>query len=240
MGKFPRHVSTLHQVLEMQVIVVGAGKLAAEFLESHELDDSFQVETWSGGRSVDIESIVVHAGSGRELAAVMHFCQVTASPLLELSTGSELSVTSNSFPVVVCPNANILMLKFMYMLKASGHLFRGYKVGLVESHQAAKSSVPGTAVNMAQSVGLSAGDIHSVRSPDVQRSRLRIPEDQLPRHAYHQIRIEDEACSLQLESRVYGQSPYAAGISRIVETIRSRDLENRRYSVMELVQNGWL
>ncbi|MFP3617023.1 dihydrodipicolinate reductase, partial [Paraburkholderia sp. SIMBA_050] len=41
-------------------------------------------------RRIDAQSIVVHAGSGRELPAAIAFCQATGSPLVELSTGSDL------------------------------------------------------------------------------------------------------------------------------------------------------
>ncbi|MBJ9594191.1 dihydrodipicolinate reductase C-terminal domain-containing protein [Burkholderia seminalis] len=240
----------------MQVIVVGTGKLAHELLDAHTLDPAIcRVLPWadstrtaprgtdvrrSDARRTDARSIVVHAGSGRELPAAIAFCRATASPLIELSTGSDLETASHDFPVVLCPNTNILMLKFMSMLETSGHLFRGCEISLTESHQAAKTSVPGTAVGIAQSLGVPAEDIRSVRDPDVQRGEFGIPDDQLGRHAVHRIHIDDGACSLRLESRVYGATPYADGVSRIVEAVLQQDLENRRYSIVEFIRNGWL
>jgi 4-hydroxy-tetrahydrodipicolinate reductase len=217
----------INKVSQMQTFVVGSGKLASELLSPHTLGDTYQVKAWSEKGQIDVKSIVVHAGSGRELAAVAAFCRKTASPLIELSTGSDIETAVHDFPVVLCPNTNILMLKFMSMLETSGHLFRGYKISLVESHQATKTSVPGTAANLARAIGLMIGDIRSVRDPSVQRGELHIPNDALARHAYHQIRIEDGACGLQLESCVYGPSPYAEGVSRIIAAVRSRDLEHR-------------
>ncbi|WP_109039235.1 dihydrodipicolinate reductase C-terminal domain-containing protein [Azospira sp. I13] len=223
----------------MQVVIVGTGKLASELLASHQLGHPFQVVPW--GRQAEGErAIVVHAGSGRELEAVADFCRATASPLIELSTGSALEREAPEFPVVLCPNTNILMLKFMAMLEASGHLFRGYQVELLESHQASKSSVPGTAVAMAASLGLAPGAIRSVRDPLVQQGELGIATADLPRHAFHRIRIDDGVCQVQLETRVQGDTPYAAGVSRIVEAVAGHALENRLYPVMELVQAGWL
>ena len=223
----------------MQVVIVGTGKLASELLASHQLGHPFQVVPW--GRQAEGEpAIVVHAGSGRELEAVAAFCRATASPLIELSTGSALEREAPEFPVLLCPNTNILMLKFMAMLEASGHLFRGYQVELLESHQASKSSVPGTAVAMAESLGLAPGAIRSVRDPRVQREELGIPEADLPRHAFHRLRIDDGVCQVQLETRVQGDAPYAAGVSRIVEAVAGHALENRLYSVMELIRAGWL
>ncbi|QVN21240.1 dihydrodipicolinate reductase [Burkholderia pyrrocinia] len=235
----------------MQVLVVGTGKLANELLGAHKLDPATcRVMSWSDSartdarrsdaRRSDARSIVVHAGSGRELPAVVAFCEATASPLVELSTGSDLETGSHDFPVVLCPNTNILMLKFMSMLETSGYLFRDCEISLTESHQAGKTSVPGTAVGIGQSLGLRPEEIRSVRDPDLQRSEFAIPDDQLGRHAVHRIRIDDGACSLQFESRVYGATPYADGVSRIVEAVRQHDLEHRRYSIVEFIRNGWL
>ena len=83
-------------------------------------------------------------------------------------------------------------------------------------------------------------DIRSVRDPDVQRSEFAVADDQLGRHAIHRIRIDDGACSLQFESRVVGATPYADGVSRIVDAVRLHDLEHRRYSIVEFIRNGWL
>ncbi|MGP8471067.1 dihydrodipicolinate reductase [Burkholderia sp. PR2] len=225
----------------MQVLVVGTGKLATELLGSHRLAPATcRVMAWSDPARGNVRSIVVHAGSGRELPAAIEFCRATGSPLVELSTGSDLETGSHDFPVVLCPNTNILMLKFMSMLETSGHLFRDCHISVTESHQASKTSVPGTAVGVAQSLGVPAQDIHSVRDPAEQRDALQIPDDQLGRHAFHRIRIEDGACSLQFESRVYGASPYADGVSRIIEAVRQQELEPRRYSIVEFIHNGWL
>ncbi|WP_179402329.1 dihydrodipicolinate reductase C-terminal domain-containing protein [Burkholderia guangdongensis] len=224
----------------MQVIVVGSGKLATELLDSIEPGDAFDLMPWSGKKPAGERSIVVHAGSGRELSEVVAFCRATASTLVELSTGSAIEGARPDFPVVLCPNTNILMLKFMHMLETSGHLFRGYGISVVESHQASKTSVPGTAVDIARSLGLADDEIRSVRNPDVQREQLGIPDDQLARHAFHRIRIEDGAGSIEMDTRVYGASPYADGVSRIVDAVCRHDLEPRIHSVMELVANGWV
>ncbi len=223
----------------MQVVIVGTGKLASELLASHQLGHPFQVVPW-GRQAEDAPAIVVHAGSGRELEAVAAFCRATASPLIELSTGSALEREAPEFPVLLCPNTNILMLKFMAMLEASGYFFRGYEMELVESHQASKSSVPGTAVNLAASVGLGPEAIRSVRDPREQREELGIPEADLPRHAFHRLSISDGACSLRLETRVQGEAPYAAGVSRIVEAVHGKALEKRLYPIMEFINRGWL
>jgi hypothetical protein len=224
----------------MQVFIAGTGKLATELLSGLQLDAAFQLTAWSQrGPSLD-RAIVVHAGSGRELADIAAFCTATHSPLIELSTGSAIEATPHAFPVVLCPNTNILMLKFMAMLAQCGPLFSGYKVQLTESHQASKTSVPGTAVDIAQALGLKADDIVSVRDVAVQRAQLQIPEAALGRHAYHRVRIDDGACHIQLETRVTGDAPYAQGVAQIVAAVAAHGLADRVYPVMDFIRQGWL
>lgn len=224
----------------MQIIIVGTGKLATELLGSLELDPICQVISWADKDQSTEKCIVIHAGSGRELPELLAYCLRTHSVLVELATGSQIQAASHEFPVVLCPNTNILMLKFMSMLAQSGPLFSGYQIRLTESHQEQKTSAPGTAVSMAHSLGLKGGDILSVRDPHAQKTVLQIPAEHLARHAYHQIVIEDAVCSVTLEARVYGASPYADGVARIIAAICSNALENRLYNISEFVEKGWV
>jgi len=222
------------------VIVVGTGKLARELLNELPRVSSTEVIAWSDAAKTERSSVVVHAGSGRELEDVIAYCQKTGSTLVELATGSVIENREVNFPAVVCPNTNILMLKFLAMLAASGHHFKNYKVRVIESHQAGKASVPGTAVALAQSLGLPSEKIISIRDPREQREALQIPVEYLSRHAYHRVEIEDHVGSIALETRVFGPAPYADGLAQIISALRSNKLENRRYNIMELIENGWV
>jgi hypothetical protein len=93
---------------------------------------------------------------------------------------------------------------------------------------------------MADALGLAAQDVISVRDPREQQGALRIPPEHLDRHAVHVVSIEDGACSLSLETRVYGSSPYADGVARIVSAVHAHPLENRIHSVAEFVERGWV
>jgi 4-hydroxy-tetrahydrodipicolinate reductase len=203
---------------DMEVLVVGAGKLANELLDAlaGDSDSSDGVRVWPNVAEIEGSAIVVHAGSGRELDEVISYCRRTRSILVELATGSAILNRELQFPVVLCPNTNILMLKFMAMLAKGAHLFKDYKIELVESHQADKSSMPGTAVSLAQSLGVPSEDILSVRDPIEQREVLKIPPEHIARHAYHRIAIEDKLSSIILETRVFGPAPYAEGVARII------------------------
>jgi len=224
----------------MQILIVGTGKLARELLGSLNIGDGDELLPWADRNLDAAPAIVVHAGSGREIAAVMDYCSARHAPLLELATGSALESITPAFPLILCPNTNILMLKFMSMLEKSAALFRNERITLTESHQAQKTSAPGTALRMAQALGLPEGALHSVRDAARQRSEFHIPAEHLARHAFHQIVIEDSSCSLKFETRVYGDSPYADGVAKILAAVSRHDLEDRGYSIMEFIDRGWL
>ena len=228
----------------MTIIIAGSGKLATELLNVLPGLVSDEVLAWAEAAKAETPCVVVHAGSGRELESIVSYCGRTGSPLIELATGSTIADHKTDFPVpvpvVLCPNTNILMLKFMAMLAASGHHFKDYTVRVTESHQADKSSVPGTAVNMAASLGLPGDRIRSIRDPRVQEETLNIPHEFLSRHAYHRIEIEDPVTSLCFETRVLGRAPYAEGVAKIISAVRSHPLENTRYSIMDFIEKGWL
>lgn len=224
----------------MHVFIAGAGKLATELLDKLAQGKQFTISSWSGVPEAGARAIVVHAGSGREIGEIYSFCQRTSSVLVELATGSSIEDLPPAFPVVLCPNTNILMLKFMCMLERSGALFTGSQISITESHQASKASVPGTAVAMAKALGLAASEVTSVRSTSQQATDLNIPSEHLARHAFHRIRIHDGSCAITMETRVYGDSPYASGVQQIIAAIQQRQLQNRMYSINEFIENGWV
>lgn len=224
----------------MQVFIAGTGKLATELLHKLNSNNGYNVSPWSGKAITEGRAIVVHAGSGREINSISSFCGRTSSVLVELATGSALEASNPNFPIVLCPNTNILMLKFLCMLERSGSLFKGSEIQVIESHQSSKTSVPGTAVAMANSLGASASEITSVRNASQQIEDFGIPQEHLARHAFHRIQIHDGTCSIAMETRVYGGSPYASGVQQIIAAIQQRALQARAYSINEFIENGWV
>lgn len=226
---------------QYQVLVVGNGKLAREILDNLKTDSVSNVISWNDKSSLDKSPvIVVHAGSGRELGDAISFCSVKKSLLIELSTSSRLKTEEIAFPAVVCPNVNILILRFMLMIKKCGHLLKSHKITILESHQSSKTSKPGTAMNLAASLGVRDDEIQSVRDPDVQERELGIPSEHLARHAYHRIEIAEENAALKFEAKVLGQSAYAGGLGKIIEGVSGKILEPRVYDVLEMVEYGWV
>ena len=225
----------------LQVLIVGSGKLAGELLENLKSSRIDRVLPWSR-RDASWKgcTVVVHAGSGREIENVLSFCSSQHLLLVELSTANNLENTNPTFPIVICPNTNILMLKFMAMLQSQGHLFSEYDKELLESHQSNKKSAPGTAISIARSLGLPEEGIISVRDPLIQERQIGVPPEYLSRHAYHKVSITDGNVGIVLETKVFGPAPYAAGLARILEGISKRDLEPGKHDIVKLIENGWI
>nr|WP_313407596.1 hypothetical protein [Pseudomonas sp.] len=171
-----------------QLILVGKGKLATEVWSDIELPGSLVKLFWGDADVCHEKSIVIHAGSGREMPKLIEFCIGTESIIIELSAGSVLEGKQYPFPVVVCHNTNLLMLKFLQMLSMNGHMFSDNYIAVLESHQSTKKSAPGTALHIAKSLGLKNEDIKSVRDKELQISLGAYGQPRAPRaspHYYH-------------------------------------------------------
>lgn len=224
-----------------RILVVGSGRLASELLENLGNHGAFVVLPWA---SKDLgfhgRTFVVHAGSGRERDEVISYCSRNALVLVELATSEELGGSSVDFPVVVCSNNNILILKFLAMLRTCGHHLAEYTTEILESHQASKVTKPGTAISLARYLSTDPDSITSVRDPEIQRRLLQIPPEHLARHAYHRIHFSDGNAEITLETRVHGPAPYSAGLGQILRGLQNRSLEPKIYDVVDLVADGWI
>jgi hypothetical protein len=218
------------------IIIVGHGKLATELLNGLNGPAISRVIPWTGQNTPQSDRyMVVHAGSGRELSDVIEFCAATASTLLDLSTGESRFPATVTFPVVICPNVNMQMLSFMAMVKQSAKYFQGQDIEITESHQASKSTSPGTAVHLAKSLGVPESRIRSVRDPKEQNEVLQIPSSFLDRHAYHEIVIKNPEVSIRLETKVLGKSAYASGLARVVEIVAKSNSVPGYHDIVDLL-----
>lgn len=226
---------------KIKIFVAGSGKLANAILSSGLSFQSCEILKWDTRyQTLDEKAIVVHAGSGRQLKECMEFCARTKSIFIELSTGLETETLQSDFPLIICPNTSILVLKTLNMLKANGRSFENYSISITESHQSTKKTEPGTAYAFANSLKFPVDKIVSVRNPEIQQNEVGIPEEYLEKHAYHKISISDGSDELTLETKVLGHDSYAKGVKLIIETALINNLENKRYTVLELIEKNML
>jgi 4-hydroxy-tetrahydrodipicolinate reductase len=223
-------------VKKRKIFIVGSGKLANSILASNLSFSSCEVIKWENQyQALNDNSIIVHAGSGRQLNECLEFCSRTKSTFIELSTGLKSELLTPDFPLIICPNTSILLIKTLRMMELFGSSFENYDISIIESHQSTKSTEPGTAFNFANSLKVPRERIISVRDPQIQQNEIGIPQVFLSRHAYHKIVIKDNDDELTIETKVLGHDSYTKGVGKIIATCISHNLENKRYTVLDLV-----
>ncbi|GAA4786710.1 hypothetical protein GCM10023231_13450 [Olivibacter ginsenosidimutans] len=60
------------------------------------------------------------------------------------------------------------------------------------------------------------------------------------RHAYNKIVIKDKDDEVTIKTKVLGHDSYVNGVRSIIETCINHKLENRKYTVLDLIDEGIL
>ena len=225
----------------MRIFVVGSGKLANAILTSDLLVQSYEIVKWeSQYQALNEKAIIVHAGSGRQLKECFEFCDRTKTVFIELSTGLETETMKSDFPLIISPNTSILVLKTLNMIKVNGRYFENYEISITESHQSTKKTEPGTAYSFANSLKFPLDKIISIRDLGIQQNTIGIPKEYIDKHAYHKIVIKDGSDEVTIETKVLGHDSYANGVNMIIEAVLKNSLENKRYTILDLIDNDML
>ncbi len=186
----------------------------------------------------DISRIVlIHVGSGRQFPDVLAFCQQHHTPLVQCATGIDYPENlfhDLDFTFVDAPNLSIPIIKLLYMLEQMGSLFREYDIAITESHQRAKTSLPGTALEIARLLRVNTQHIRSIRDEQIQESQLYIPPEHANQHALHVIEIAGDGCKITLRTEIYGLESYLIGLVKILQGIEK--LSAGRYKLTDLVR----
>lgn len=217
------------------IIIVGSGKLSESITKRlPEYIRSCSIDYWENNEQYPSDNkVIIHIGSGREFDEVISYCRKNKTPLIQGATDITGNYSDADFTYIDAPNLNILMLKFMHMIKRYGDQFSNERISITESHQESKKSLPGTAIEFAKSLGVDSREIKSVRDPEVQKKQYGIPEEHLNLHAFHEINIGDECTSINIKTLVRGHESYAAGLAAVINALDN--LENRYYHIMDLI-----
>jgi len=224
------------QKMIRNIIIAGNGKLSSSLMKNlPEYISNSKVDHWSNNVNYPNDNkVIVHIGSGRQFDDILNFCKKTKTPLIQGSTDITGNFNNVDFTYIDAPNFNLLMLKFMHMIKQYGFHFQDNKISITESHQESKTSLPGTAYELAKSLGLDSEKIKSIRDSHVQEKQYGIPKEHLQLHAFHEINIGDESTSINIKTLVKGHESYAAGIAAIINVLDS--LKNKYYHIMDLIE----
>ncbi|CAL0315343.1 unnamed protein product [Lupinus luteus] len=126
--------------------------------------------------------------------------------------------------------------------------FSGYSLQVLESHQASKADVSGTAkavISCFNKLGVSFNmdEIQLIRDPKEQLEMVGVPEEHLSGHAFHMYHLTspDETVSFEFQHNVCGRSIYAEGTVDaalfLAKKIESRD-QKRIYNMIDVLREG--
>ncbi len=235
------------------VIIVGNGHLAKCFFDNienisrekyniHLIPISFNTLIQTEKKDPLIVSnkslnMLLHIGSGRQLEESITFCQKYQIPLIQGASGIKSQLPNMlNFPYIEAPNLSVPIIKFMTMLRKSGYLFKNSTIQITESHQKTKNTVPETAIHLANFLSIKKTNIKSIRDPQIQKKKYKIPDKFLTGHAYHEIAITEKGGSLKLSTSVWGRDTYIYGVLEINKI--KYILKNKKYHIADLVDQG--
>ncbi|OIW04617.1 hypothetical protein TanjilG_30515 [Lupinus angustifolius] len=126
--------------------------------------------------------------------------------------------------------------------------FSGYSLQVLESHQASKADVSGTAkavISCFNKLGVSFNmdEIQLTRDPKEQLEMVGVPEEHLSGHAFHMYHLTspDETVSFEFQHNVCGRSIYAEGTVDaalfLAKKIESKD-QKRIYNMIDVLREG--
>lgn len=126
--------------------------------------------------------------------------------------------------------------------------FSGYDLQVMESHQASKLDVSGTAksvISCFQKLGASfeLEQVQLIRDPKLQVEMVGVPEEHLLGHAFHMYHLTspDGTVSFEFQHNVCGRSIYAEGtvdaILFLAKKVRS-NADKRIYDMIDVLREG--
>ncbi|MDD2807358.1 MAG: dihydrodipicolinate reductase C-terminal domain-containing protein [Patescibacteria group bacterium] len=179
--------------------------------------------------------VAVHFGSGKQLPALLDWCQRHNVPLIQGSTKLTLPAEV-TVPVVDAPNLSLPIIKLFGILPVLQHAFGDMSVRVIESHQADKPGVSGTAIVMAKAFGVTESEIDPIRQPAIQ-TLLGVPSEHLKAHGYHWIEFNGAGVSITVSTKVNGRQAYAEGALVIADALiqHRHQLEARVYRVTDIL-----
>ncbi|XP_057764570.1 4-hydroxy-tetrahydrodipicolinate reductase 1, chloroplastic-like [Salvia miltiorrhiza] len=126
--------------------------------------------------------------------------------------------------------------------------FSGYDLQVMESHQASKLDVSGTAkavISCFQKLGAEFEEeqVQLIRDPKLQVQMVGVPEEYLAGHAFHMYHLTspDGTVSFEFQHNVCGRSIYAEGtvdaILFLAKKVRSK-ADKRIYDMIDVLREG--
>ncbi|KAL8031794.1 hypothetical protein ABFX02_13G051500 [Erythranthe guttata] len=184
------------------------------------------------------------------------YCKVGV-PFVMGTTGGDRellhkTVADSNVYAVISPQMGKQVVAFLaameIMAKQFPDAFSGYNLQVMESHQASKVDISGTAkavITCFEDLGASfeRDQIQLIRDPRMQIEMVGVPEEHLNGHAFHMYHLTspDGSVSFEFQHNVCGRSIYAEGTVDAVLFLAKKVKSNpdkRIYDMIDVLREG--
>lgn len=184
------------------------------------------------------------------------YCKVGV-PFVMGTTGGDRellykTVADSKVYAVISPQMGKQVVAFLAAMEIMSEqfpgAFSGYNLQVMESHQASKLDVSGTAktvISCFQKLGASfeLEEVQLIRDPKLQVQMVGVPEEHLLGHAFHMYHLTspDGTVSFEFQHNVCGRSIYAEGtvdaILFLAKKVKS-NADKRIYDMIDVLREG--
>lgn len=184
------------------------------------------------------------------------YCKVGV-PFVMGTTGGDRellykTVADSNVFAVISPQMGKQVVAFLAAMEIMAEqfpgAFSGYDLQVMESHQASKLDVSGTAkavISCFQKLGASfdLDQVQLIRDPRLQVEMVGVPEEHLLGHAFHMYHLTspDGTVSFEFQHNVCGRSIYAEGtvdaILFLAKMVKS-NADKRIYDMIDVLREG--
>ncbi|KAL3506626.1 hypothetical protein ACH5RR_032008 [Cinchona calisaya] len=162
------------------------------------------------------------------------------------------TVSNSNVYAVISPQMGKQVVAFLAAMEIMAEqfpgAFSGYRLQVLESHQASKLDTSGTAkavISCFQKLGVSfeLDQIQQIRDPKLQMEKVGVPEEYLAGHAFHMYHLTspDETVSFEFQHNVCGISIYAEGtvdaVLFLAKKVHSK-ADKRIYDMIDVLREG--
>nr|GMC46791.1 4-hydroxy-tetrahydrodipicolinate reductase 1, chloroplastic-like [Ipomoea batatas] len=184
------------------------------------------------------------------------YCKVGV-PFVMGTTGGDRdrlykTVTDSNNYAVISPQMGKQVVAFLAAMEIMAEkfpgAFSGYNLQVMESHQASKLDLSGTAkavISCFQRLGVSydLDKVKQIRDPKLQLEMVGVPKEHLTGHAFHLYHLTspDETVSFEFQHNVCGRSIYAEGtvdaVLFLAKKVKAK-ADKRIYDMIDVLQEG--
>jgi len=206
----------------MHPYIYGGGKLGwavKQLLEERKIYHTADfVGSWHANEKTAEPDVVIYCGKGGEsFTCALKYCERYNLPFINASTDlGDLKPKEPHCLFIDAPNASLPMVAFMQAFTgfAQTLLRQKMKLSIIESHQATKKSVSGTAKSIVQKLEISEEIIKFERDGERQLI-LGVPQEYLDSHAYHFFTFVGNGVEIEVKTKIHGRRTYAEGLLAI-------------------------